>query len=314
MFQRILDEIRSHNTVIIHRHSSPDGDAIGSQVGLKEIIKANFPEKTVLSVGDPAGRYSFIEGSTPDDVSDEEYKDALAIILDTASRPLISDDRYSLAHARARFDHHIFCEQIAEYEVIDTSFESCCGLVTSFAYETGLEIPKIAAAALYTGMVTDSGRFQYDSTSSKSFKMAAVLMEKGIDISKIYSSLYVDDFDKVLLRAKFVQKINNTQKGVAYIYTDIDEVKSFGVDTFSISRGMVSTMAGIRGIDSWVNFTETENGVLCELRSSKYNINPVAVKYGGGGHQKASGCTVKNREEAMLLLEDMIKICEESNG
>ena len=64
-------------------------------------------------------------------------------------------------------------------------------------------------------------------------------------------------------------------------------------------------MADIRGTDIWVNFTETESGVLCELRSSKYNINPIAVKYGGGGHAKASGATVKDRQTAMAMLQDL---------
>ena len=71
-------------------------------------------------------------------------------------------------------------------------------------------------------------------------------------------------------------------------------------------------MSEIRGIDSWVNFTETENGVLCEIRSNRYNINPIAVKYGGGGHQKASGATLKDREEAMALLSDLCKLSEEN--
>ena len=78
-----------------------------------------------------------------------------------------------------------------------------------------------------------------------------------------------------------------------------------GIDTFTISRGMVGTMADLKGVDIWVNFTETEEGVLCELRSSKYNINPVAVKYGGGGHQKASGATVADKETAMCMLADL---------
>ena len=84
------------------------------------------------------------------------------------------------------------------------------------------------------------------------------------------------------------------------------------MDIFSISRGMVGTMSDIKGIDIWVNFTETEKGVLCELRSSKYNINPIAVKYGGGGHAKASGATVKNRETAMAMLHDMELLTEET--
>ena len=78
-----------------------------------------------------------------------------------------------------------------------------------------------------------------------------------------------------------------------------------------ISRGMVNTMGEIRGVDIWVNFTETDEGVWCELRSSKYNINPVAVKYGGGGHQKASGATVADRAAAMAMLADLDAMIEE---
>ena len=99
---------------------------------------------------------------------------------------------------------------------------------------------------------------------------------------------------------------------MAYIYTTAQEATEFGVDTFAISRGMVGVMGEIRGVDIWVNFTETEQGVLCELRSSRYNINPVAVKYGGGGHEKASGATVADRESAMLMLADLDKIAEEN--
>ena len=71
-------------------------------------------------------------------------------------------------------------------------------------------------------------------------------------------------------------------------------------------------MGDLKGVDIWVNFTETEQDVLCELRSGKYNINPIAVRYGGGGHQKASGATVKDREEAMRMLTDLDRIMEEN--
>ena len=100
------------------------------------------------------------------------------------------------------------------------------------------------------------------------------------------------------------------EKNVAYIYTTLDEIKCYQTDLFGISRGMVSTMSDIKGVDIWVNFTETDKGVLCELRSSRYNINPVAVKYGGGGHAKASGATVRDRAEAMAMLADLDAMME----
>ena len=311
MFETILSAIRAFPRIIIHRHQKPDGDAIGSQVGLSEILKANFPDKEILIVGDAPGRYGFIEHSTPDTVSDEAYEGALAIVLDTSAKALISDNRYQTATASARIDHHIFVETICEHEVTDTSYESCCSLIVAFAIESKLTIPTLAATALYTGMVTDSGRFRYDSTTSKTHLLAARLLEEKVDTAEIFRNLYADDLERNKLRARFVLKIKTTEKNVAYLYTDKDELAELGVDIFTVSRGMVGTMADLKGIDIWVNFTETDDGVLCELRSSRYNINPIAVKYGGGGHAKASGATVKNREEAMAMLADLDAMIEE---
>jgi len=308
MYNKIKETIEKYDRIIIHRHSNPDGDAIGSQVGLKHIIKTNYPEKEVYTVGDASKRYGFIEDSTTDTIPDEYYKGALAFVLDTSAVSLISDERYKTADTVIKMDHHLFTEKYADIELIDTSFESCCGLIGMFAMQTGLKLNPTAAKALYTGMITDSGRFRYDSTSAQTFRVASFLMEQKFNTNDIYANLYADELPFIQLRAKFVLKITLTDAPVSYIYTTLDEAKSYGADTFTISRGMVNTMGDIKGIDIWVNFTETENGVLCELRSNKYNINPVAVKYGGGGHQKASGATVKNRAEAMAMLNDLIAL------
>lgn len=310
MFEQMLEEIRQASRIIIHRHNKPDGDALGSQIGLKHIIRENFPEKEVYMVGDPAGRFSFMEDSVMDEIPDFFYEGALAIILDTSATHLISDDRYSLAARTARMDHHIFCGQIAQVEVTDTSYESCCGLVAQFARESGLRLNPLAAKSLYIGMVTDSGRFRYDSTTAQTFTLASWLREQPFTTEDIYYHLYAEDFEAKKRKAQFVMKVQFTDRKVAYIYNTLEECKALEMDTFSISRGMVNTMADIKGVDIWVNFTETEECVLCELRSSRYNINPIAVKYGGGGHAKASGASLKNREEAMAMLADLDAMME----
>ena len=311
MFESIIAIIEKYDTIIIHRHTNPDGDALGCQIGLKHIIKDTFPQKTVYVVGDASRRYGFMEDSVMDEIGDEVYQGALAIILDTSAKALICDDRYTLAAATARIDHHLFCEEIAEVEVTDSSYESCCGLVAALAMEAGWTVSPLAAKSLYTGMITDSGRFRYDSTSAQTFRVASFLMELEFSTVDIYRNLYADDFSFIQLRAQFVLKIQLTEKPVAYIYTTRKEADSYGVDDFTISRGMVNVMGEIRGVDIWVNFTESEEGVLCELRSSKYNINPIAKKYGGGGHAKASGATVKDRATAMEMLGDLMRLTEE---
>ena len=258
--------------------------------------------------GDEAGRYAFLNDSQMDEIPDSAYEGALAVILDCGSAHLISDDRYTLAAATVRIDHHIFSQKIADTEVVDTSFESCCGMIAELAYESGLRLNPLAAKSLYTGMVTDSGRFRYDGTTARTFRLASFLMEQKFDTNELFRDLYADDFESKKLKASFILKIQFASPKVAYIYTTLEEFKSLGLDTFTVSRAMVNTMADIRGVENWANFTETENGVLCELRSNRHNINPIAVKYGGGGHAKASGATVADRETAMAMLQDLVEV------
>ena len=305
MFEAILKLIEDNQTIILHRHGRPDGDAMGSQIGLKHLILENYPDKTVYMVGDAPGFFGFMEGAQMDIIEDGVYADALAIILDCGGRNMVNDDRYTLAKTTARIDHHIFSEKFADEELIDTTFESCCGMIAQFAEEAGWKLNPLAAKSLYTGMVTDSGRFRYDGTTSRTFHLASFLMTQGFDTNALFKDLYADDFESKKLKASFILKIQFSPKNVAFIYTTKEEFDSLGLDTFTVSRAMTNTMADIKGVDIWVNFTEADKGVLCELRSNKYNINPIAVKYGGGGHAKASGATVADRETAMAMLRDL---------
>lgn len=311
MISKALDAIKQYDVIVIHRHTSPDGDAMGSQIGLKKIIEHNFPDKQVYAVGDDARRFSFMDGSKMDEISDEVYHGALAIVLDTSAKSLISDDRYKLADLRIRIDHHIFVEDIAEIDIDDTSFESCCGLVTYLAREWGLDVPVDAAKALFTGLVTDSGRFRYDSTTPRTFDLASFLLSKGFSATSIYNELYQDEFKNVKLRAEFVTAIRFTPANVAYIYTDLARVAQTGMEAQAVSRGMVNCMGEIKGVNTWVNFTECEQGVLCEIRSKNRNINQIAVAHGGGGHLKASGATLKDRQEAQIVLDELDKLTQE---
>ena len=305
MFEAIINEIRAHDTVILHRHFRPDGDAMGSQIGMKHLILENFPGKQVYMVGDGAEYLSFMEDSVMDQIPDSAFDGALSMILDCGGANMVSDNRYSLAHRTVRMDHHLYTGSFTDGEVIDSSFESCCGFIALMAMECGWKLNVTAARSLYTGMVTDSGRFRYDSTNSRTFRLASFLMEQPFDTNELYRNLYADDFEDKKRKAQFILKTQFTPNRVAYIYTTREELAQMNVSTFTVSRGMVNTMADIRGTHIWVNFTETDEGVLCEIRSDGPNINPIAVKYGGGGHAKASGATVKDYETAMEMLRDL---------
>lgn len=309
MEKKLLELISEYDTIIIHRHSRPDGDALGSQLGLKRALLDNFSNKKVYAVGDKSVRYSFI--GEIDEISDETYRGALVFILDSSETSLVSDLRYQKGEKIIKIDHHIKRESFGDLEIINESFESCCGLVADLLIKMNMKISKEAATCLYTGMVTDSGRFRFDSTTPKTFTIASKLLESNIDILDIYNNLYLDDFEMVVLRAKYVLKIKFTEHNVAYIKTTSEELEELNTDFFTVSRSMVNTMAGIKNVDIWVNFTEDKDtGIIVEIRSNKYNINPIAVKYGGGGHAKASGTTVASFEEADKLLKELDDLCK----
>lgn len=310
MISKAFDAIKKYDVIIIHRHSNPDGDAMGSQIGLKRVLQVNFPDKKIYAVGDDARRFSFMDGSEMDVVDDAAYKGALAIVLDTSAKSLISDERYALAETVLRIDHHIFVEDIADIDIDDTSFESCCGLVAYLVREWGLEVDSYAAKALFTGMVTDSGRFYYDSVTPRTFELASFLLSKGFNPGEIYANLYADTYENVKKRAQFVLSIQFTKNNVAYSYSDKVRVEALGMEAQAVSRGYVNTMGDLKGVDAWVNFTECEQGVLCEIRSKNLNINQIAVAHGGGGHLKASGATLKDKQEALQVLDELDDLVE----
>ncbi len=312
MFEAIMDDIRRAGTIILHRHGNPDGDALGSQIGLWSLLRENFPEKTVCKVGDGAGRYAFMKECEMDELPDEAFAGALSIVLDSGAPHLVSDSRYRLAARTARIDHHLFAGKFCDDEVIDSSFESCCGMIAQMAAEQGLRLTPLAAESLYTGMVTDSGRFRFDSVGARTLRLAAMLREIPFDTNAMYRNLYSEDLDAMKRRSAFVDRIRLTEHRVAWVYTDAAAIEAMGVTPFDVSRGMVNTMADIKGVRIWVNFAEAPGeGVYCELRASGVNINPVAVRYGGGGHAAASGATVPDRETAMAMLADLDTLAKE---
>lgn len=307
MLTKIYQTIKEYDTIIIHRHTKPDGDALGSQIGLKEAIISTFPTKCVKVVGDESERYSWI--GKMDEVSDDLYKEALVIVLDTGAEKLISDERYKTGKLIIKIDHHLPQGEYGDLAHVDTSRESCAGVIASFLIEKRFKINKEAATALFTGMVTDSGRFRYSSTNSTTYKIASELMKYNIDTESIYNKIYIDKLANVKLKAKLIDKFIVLDSGVAYLINTKEEIKEYNVPIYDVSRGMVNIMAGIEEIKIWANFSEDVSGdIYCEFRSNGANINTVATKYGGGGHIQASGTTVYSFETVYEIIKDLEKV------
>ena len=317
--QEILKKIKEYKTIIIHRHTNPDLDALGSQIGLKETLQENFPEKEIYAVGD-MNRFTFLGGM--DEVSDDKFEDALCIICDVAVGNLTSDHRYFNAREVIVIDHHQNETNLnlpekefnlPLYRYVDTTSLACCEIVANMISEWKLKLPSHAATALYGGITTDTGRFQYGSNLANIFKTSAYLTENGADPQFIYRNLYVETLESRLMKNYFQTKMQLTRNNVAYMINREDVYEKFDVDTFTVSRGMVNLMAGIDVVKIWANFTyDKQTGkVLCEFRSRDVVIVDVAKKYGGGGHAFACGATVESFELVEAILADFDKLLEE---
>lgn len=315
----ILQKIKEYNTIIIHRHSNPDLDALGSQIGLRETLRLNFPEKEIYAVGD-MNRFTFL--GSMDEIEDEKYQDALCIICDVAESRMISDYRYLLAKEIIVIDHHQNsinldtvekkCD-VSVYPYIKNNYVAACAIVADLIKEWDLKMPKEAATALYGGIVTDSGRFQYGKDLAPLFRTSAYLMDNGADASYIYNNLYVETLESRIMKNYFQQKMLLTKQNVAYMFNDKDVFEKFDVDTFTVSRGMVNLMSGIDKVKIWCNFTYdiATKKVLCEFRSRGIVIVDIAKKYGGGGHANACGATIDNFDVAYSVLDDFDKLLED---
>lgn len=310
MFNKIDDKIKHFETIIIHRHANPDMDAIGTQLGLYYLIKENHPKKDVYVVGD---KNKFIIDKEMDVIPDELYENALVFIVDVAVKEMISDDRYNKAKKIVIIDHHEN-EPNIKYDLsfINTEFSSAAEYVTHIFRQLNYKFNKDAARYLYYGMVTDTGRFRWMKNPENVFDTARFLVSKGINIEEFYNFLYTEPLESKKMKTYFQSKIVY-EDGIAYLKNDKEVFDKFDIDFFTVSRGMANLASGIDEIKIWLNFTyniET-NKVVGEFRSRSISIVEVAKKYGGGGHANACGATLKDFQEADLVIEDFKKLLKE---
>jgi len=311
LFSKIQKLIEENQKIIILRHKDADLDAYGSQFGLYYALKANYPQKEIYAVGDTNTLNKF----QPLDIIDESlYKQSLVFILDTVAKQMLEGNLYEQAKTLVLIDHHQNDPDIQYDEYYrDTNSSSCAEMVAYYLLETNKEIPQNSAAALYSGIVSDTGRFLYKSVSSRTFEIAGKLLDKGIDIQSIYSGMYSEPLRMKRLKAIFFSTVEYTKNGLAYRKNDLNFLKEHHVDTSSVSRGMVNQMSGIDEVNIWANFTfdEKTNKILCELRSKSIPIVDIAKKYGGGGHLLACGCSVLTWEETDRIIRDLDQLLEE---
>ena len=304
--QAILNKIKEYDRIILFRHFRPDGDAVGSTKGLQRILQLTYPEKEILLQNNDFSDYLTFLGGEDEPIADEKYADALGIVLDTGTEKRISNPKYSLCKEICKIDHHIAIAPYGDISWVEELRSSTCEMVVHFynTFKDELKIDAQAATYLYTGMVTDSGRFRYRDVSGDTLRLAAILLEQGIDTDRIYANLYLEAYGYLKFKAHVYQRMQVTENGVAYLYVDKAMQEEFNL-TLEAASASISCLDSIRGCICWMVFVDNgdaEGSIRVRLRSRFVTVSELAEEYRGGGHACAAGATVYNDQEIQELL------------
>lgn len=309
IYKKIYKKIKKAPKIIIARHVGPDPDALGSSLGLKEIILNTFPQKKVYTIGAPASKFKFL-GEL--DKYSSEMSDALLIVTDTPDAKRVDGVSPHNFSDSIKIDHHPFVEKTCTLEWIDTKSSSACQMIAELVFNTKLKMNKKAAEILYTGIVADTNRFMFAYTTSKTFDIVSTLLDYDIDITQIYNNLYMRPYKEIRFQGYLSQNFIINEDRVAYIIINEDILKEFSVDV-ATAGNMINNFNHIKEILIWVTFTYDKDikAYRTSIRSRGPIINEVANQFGGGGHIYASGARLKSEEEMHELINSLNQVARE---
>ena len=301
--KQILLEINKWDTVIIHRHERPDPDALGSQGGLAELIKASFPNIEVFTAGEDNRTLEFFTTMNRPEVSD--YENALVIIVDTANTPRI-DGAEALVHGNKiiKIDHHPDEDRYGDIQWVDPTASSCSEMITDLwqTFPKELLLSDEGARLLYGGIVGDTNRFLYDATTPKTMRLAAALMEKDFSHTALNNQMNEINPNVAKLVGYVLENLQVSENGVGSIILTHEILNRFGLEDEDTHK-VVSLPGSIAGVLSWGIFVQQEDNTFrCRLRSKGPIINEIAKEHDGGGHPLASGANAADEEEIKQIL------------
>ena len=304
--RKILDKIKSYDKIIITRHVRPDGDAIGSSRGLAAMLRLSFPEKKIYVQTEDSSDYIAFLGPDDKPLPDGEYKDALLIVTDTASLDRISNKRYELAKEIIKIDHHLDIRPYGTLSWVEDWRSSTCEMIAYFyeKFKKELKLDKEAATYIFTGLVTDSGRFRYEATTGDTLRIGGMLLDFGVDTETLYAHLYLEDYDQLKFQAYALEHMQITEHGVVYLHVNKEMQQQFALTTEQASEA-ISYLKYIKKCIAQLAFIDMPDGTIrVRLRSRFMFINTLAEKYNGGGHQCTCGATLYDAADIDRMLAD----------
>lgn len=311
MYKEIYKAIKKYDEIVIARHTGADIDALGSQLAMQEIIKETFPEKKVYVIGAYSSKFKFV--GQLDREEDLKLENPLLIVLDTPKTSRIDTLDLSKYSFKIKIDHHPLEEKFGDIELVNDKSSSACEVVIDLCNNTKLKMNKIAAERLFMGIVSDTNRFMYPSTSYETMNKAAKLIEEyGVNPPELYEKMYLRDLVELRFEGYMLQNLKVTKNKVAYIKITDEIQKEFKVDAATPSN-MIGSLSYINDFIVWVTFSEDkkQNLVRVSIRSRGPVINTIAMQYNGGGHKLASGVRLPDFTLSDALIDDLDKLCKE---
>lgn len=295
---QLTELLQGVKTAAVAGHVRPDGDCVGSCMGLSLYIRTYFPEIAVtVYLEDFQDSYQFLEGTDKicrDYETEREYDVFFALDCGDEARLGQAARYFDTAKKTVCIDHHISNQAFAQINYIEPEASSASELVCNLLEPD--KITKEMAEALYMGIAHDTGVFTYSCTSSHTMRTAGMLMDKGIDFTKIIDSTYHEKtyLQNQILGRALLESIMMLDNRIIFSAIRQKEMKFYGVEPKDMD-GIVQQLRATKGVEAAIFLYETgPQEFKVSMRSNgKIDVSKIACYFGGGGHVKAAGCTMQ---------------------
>lgn len=298
----ILKEINNAETILVLSHENPDGDAIGSSIGLCLALK-NMGKKAEILMNECPSNFCFLPGieNIKKQASFEKYD--MAIVVDCPDINRVCKEfipYFEKAKITAEFDHHTKNSMFADYNIVNHVSPACAQiLVSSFQY-LNIEITKDIATNLLTGIITDTGGFKNSGITEETFEFAGWALTKGVNVSTVYrEAMLITSRTKFECQKIAMQRLEFFEDGkIAFTYMTNEDDEKIGVEAGD-HDGIIEIGRNINGVEVSIFLYQKKDGSFKgSLRSNDYvDVADVCMMFGGGGHVKAAGCTIEMKLE-----------------
>lgn len=306
MYNTIFEEIKKYDKIVIARHIGVDPDALASQVALRDAIRLTFPNKQVYAVGNSSSKFVYFPklDRMPSEL------DGLLIIVDTPDKKRVDIPYINNFSKTIKIDHHPWIETFCDIEYIDDKASSASEIILDFINNTELLMDQEIAEVLFMGIVSDTNRFLFSTTSKTLLIVSNLLRDYSLDVPKLYENIFLRPLKEIRLQGYIEQHMEVTENGLAHIMITNQIISDLGVDSGSAGN-LVNNLNNISEVLVWVMISEDiKNGIYkFNIRSRGPVVNTIAERYNGGGHKFAAGARVTDKEMVTKLLKELDEIC-----